>query len=165
LRVLSVDILKIRENFKPTSISSVISKATESVFSQATRKDIEIISSVKESLPPVNGDEGTLVETVINILGNAIKYSRTGGKIKIQVLESENNIEISVADTGIGIAKEDLPFIFNDFYTGKDGQKIEKSTGLGLAIARRIIEAHNGTISAESELGKGTTFTIRLPIS
>jgi signal transduction histidine kinase len=164
LRVLSVDMMKIRENFKPTSISTIISKATESVLPHAARKDVEIISSVKEPLPLVNGDEGTLVETVVNILGNAIKYSRTGNPIKIKAEEIENNIVISVIDTGIGISKEDLPFIFNDFYTGKDGQKIEKSTGLGLAITRRIIEAHNGSVSVESELGKGATFEIRLPV-
>jgi signal transduction histidine kinase len=163
LRVLSVDVAKIRENFKPTSISAIISKATESVLPQATRKDVEIISSVKEPLPLVNGDEGTLVETIVNILGNAVKYSRTGSQIIIKAEEIENDIMISVADTGIGIPKEDLPFIFNDFYTGKDGQKIEKSTGLGLAIARRIIEAHNGSVSVESEFGKGSTFEIRIP--
>ncbi len=163
LRVLSVDVMKIRENFKPTSISTIISKATESVLTHATRKDVEIISSVKEPLPLVNGDEGTLVETVVNILGNAIKYSRTGSQIILKAEEIENNIVISVADTGIGISKEDLPYIFNDFYTGKDGQKIEKSSGLGLAITRRIIEAHYGSVSVESELGKGATFTIRLP--
>ncbi len=103
------------------------------------------------------------METVVNILGNAIKYSRTGSQIVLKAEEIENNIVISVADTGIGISKEDLPFIFNDFYTGKDGQKIEKSTGLGLAITKRIVEAHNGSISVESELGKGSTFTIHLP--
>jgi signal transduction histidine kinase len=163
LRVLSVDVMKIRENFKPTPISTIISKATESVLPTATRKDNEIISSLKEPLPLVNGDEGTLVETVVNILGNAIKYSRTGSQIILKAEEIENNIVISIADAGIGISKEDLPFIFDDFYTGKDGQKIERSTGFGLAIARRIIEAHNGSISVESELGKGTTFAIRLP--
>jgi signal transduction histidine kinase len=104
------------------------------------------------------------VETLVNILGNAIKYSRTGSQILLKAEEIENNIVISVADTGIGISKEDLPFIFNDFYTGKDGQKIEKSTGLGLAISRRIVEAHFGTISVDSELGKGATFIIRLPV-
>jgi len=164
LRVLSVDVLKIRENFKPTPISTIISKATENVLPTATRKDVEIISSVKEPLSLVNGDEGTLVETVVNILGNAIKYSRTGSRIILKAEEIENNIVISVVDTGIGISKEDLPYIFNDFYTGKDGQKIEKSSGLGLAITRRIIEAHNGSVSVESELGKGATFTIRLPV-
>ena len=163
LRVLSVDILKIRETFKPCSISTIISKAKESVIPHATRKDVEIISSVNEPLPLVNGDEGTLVETVVNILGNAIKYSRTGSQIVLKAEEIDKEILISIADTGIGISKDDLPYIFNDFYTGKDGQEIERSAGLGLAITRRIIEAHNGSVSVESDLGKGTTFTIRLP--
>jgi len=163
LRVLSVDVMKIRDNFKPTSISAIITKATQSMLIHATRKDVEIISLVKEPLPLVNGDEGTLVEALVNILGNAIKYSRAKSQIKLYAEEIENVIVISVADTGIGISKEDLPFIFNDFYTGKDGQKIEKSTGLGLAITRRIIEAHNGSVSVESELGVGATFSIRLP--
>jgi signal transduction histidine kinase len=140
-----------------------VSKAIESVLPTANRKDVEIVPSVKEPLPLVNGDEGTLVETVVNILGNAIKYSRTGSKIMVKTEEIENNVAISVTDTGIGISKEDLPFIFNDFYTGKDGQKIEKSSGLGLAITRRIIDAHYGSISVESESGKGSTFTICLP--
>jgi two-component system, sensor histidine kinase and response regulator len=164
LRVLSVDIMKIRENFKPTSIPAVIAKALESVSPHAIRKDVDIIPPSIGSLPLVNGDEGTLVETVVNILGNAVKFSRTGSKIFMRTEVTENKITISIADTGIGISKEDLPFIFNDFYTGKDGQKIEKSTGFGLAIARRIIEAHDGSISVESELGKGTTMSICLPI-
>ena len=164
LRVLSVDVMKIRESFRPTSISTIISKATESAIPHATRKDVEIISSVKEPLPLVNGDEGTLVESVVNILGNAIKYSRIGSQIIIKAEEIEKYIIISIADTGIGVSKEDLPYIFNDFYTSKDGQKIERSSGLGLAITRRIIEAHNGSVSVESELGKGSTFSIRLPV-
>ena len=163
LRVLSVDVMKIRETFRPTSISMIISKAIESVSPTAIRKDVEIISSVKEPIHMVNGDEGTLVETIVNILGNAIKYSRTGSKIILNAEEIENKIVISVTDTGIGISKEDLPYIFNDFYTGKDGQKIEKSSGLGLAITRRIIDAHYGSVSVESELGKGSVFTICLP--
>ncbi len=163
LRVLSVDVMKIRENFKPTSISTVISKATENVQPTAIRKDIEIFSSVKEPLLLFNGDEGTLVETLGNILGNAIKYSRNGSKINLTTEQIEKNISISVTDKGIGISNEDLPYIFNDFFTGKDGQKIEKSTGLGLAITRRIIEAHYGSVSVESEPGKGSTFTICLP--
>jgi signal transduction histidine kinase len=164
LRVLSVDINKIRENFKPTEISSVISKAIESVQPHAMRKDLEIISKISAPLHPVNGDEGTLVETVVNILANAIKYSRQKSEIIVKAEEIEGNIVIAISDTGIGIPQEDLPFIFTDFFTGKDGQKIEKSSGLGLAITRRIVEAHNGSVSVESELGKGSTFTFRLPI-
>jgi two-component system sensor histidine kinase/response regulator len=138
LRVLSVDFNKIQESFKPTSISAVISKAIESVQPQATRKDVEIVSQVQEPLRPVNGDEGTLVEVIVNILGNAIKYSRSGSQINLKTEEAGDELIITVSDTGIGISNEDLPYVFNDFYTGKEGQKVEKSSGLGLAISRRM---------------------------
>jgi signal transduction histidine kinase len=101
---------------------------------------------------------------VVNILGNAVKFSRVGSKIFIKAKEKENDLIISVSDTGIGISPEDLPYIFEDFYTGKTDQVNEKGRGIGLAITRRIIEAHNGSISVESELGKGSTFVIRLPV-
>jgi signal transduction histidine kinase len=164
LRVISVDVRKIQESFKPTSVTSIISKAIESVQSHATRKDIELVSSVNEPLRLVSGDEGTLVEALVNILGNAVKFSRVGSKIFIKAKEKENDLIISVSDTGIGISPEDLPYIFEDFYTGKTGQVNVKGRGIGLAITRRIIEAHNGSISVESELGKGSTFVIRLPV-
>ena len=163
LRVLSVDVSKIQETFKPTSVTSVISKAIESVQPQVVRKDIEIVPSIDEPLKLVNGDEGTLVETLVNILGNAIKYSRSGSQILLKVVESEADILISVIDEGIGISKEDLPYIFNDFYTGEADQTVGKGSGIGLAITRRIVEAHHGVISVESEPGKGSTFVIRLP--
>jgi len=157
LRVISVDVKKLQESFKPTSIPAVISKAVENVQPQAIRKNIEIVPTVQEPLRLVNGDEGTLVEVVGNILGNGIKFSREGSRILIKAEEKENTLIISIADTGIGISKEDLPFIFEDFYTGDTGQVVEKSSGLGLAIAKRIVEAHNGSISVESELGRGST--------
>lgn len=164
LRVISAeDIEKIRDEFKPTSITTVISKSIESVQPHAMRKDIEIVASVDKTLEPVNGDEGTLVEAVVNLLGNAIKFSRLGSEIEVTVEGQEDNILISVTDTGVGISKEDLPLIFNDFYMGKSGHVAEAGSGLGLALTRRIVEAHNGSISVESELGEGSTFTICLP--
>jgi len=163
LRVISSDIGKIQENFKPISVTSTISKAIESVQPHATRKDIEILTSVEEPLGLVHGDEGTLVEALVNIIGNAVKYSRVGSQVLVKVEEKEDNVLISVTDTGVGISKEDLPFIFGDFYVGKSSHMVERGSGLGLAITRRIVEAHNGSISVESELGKGSTFVIRLP--
>ena len=164
LRVISgEDIEKIRDEFMPTSIAAVISKAIESVQPHAMRKDIEIIPAVDKTLDPVNGDEGTLVEAVVNIMGNAIKFSRLGSEIEVAVKGQEDSILISVTDTGVGISKEDLPLIFNDFYMGKSGHVAEAGSGLGLALTRRIVEAHNGSISVESELGEGSTFTICLP--
>ncbi len=164
LRVFSVDMDKIQENFKPTSITSVINKGIESVQHHATRKDIELISTTNGKLNLVHGDELTLVEALVNLIGNAIKYSRVGGQVIIKAEEKEDNVLISVIDTGVGISKEDLPFIFNDFYMGKSSHAAEGGSGLGLAITRRIIEAHNGSISVESDLGKGCTFEIRLPV-
>ncbi|KAA0273124.1 MAG: hypothetical protein DPW18_14905 [Chloroflexi bacterium] len=163
LRVLSVDVNKIRDNFKPTSIASVLTKAIETVQPHAKRKDIELISSIREPLGDVNGDEGTLVEVVVNILGNAIKYSRAGGEVVLRAEKTAGELQIAVADHGVGIAREDLPHIFNDFYTGKADRAGEASSGIGLAIARRIIEAHDGSITVESELGRGSTFVIHLP--
>jgi two-component system sensor histidine kinase/response regulator len=164
LRVISADIGKIRESFKPVPMTDLISKAIESVQPQATRKDIEILASIKEPLAPVNGDEVTLTEALVNIIGNAVKYSRDGSQILVKAEQEEDNLAISVTDTGVGISKEDLPHIFEDFYVGKSGVG-GKSSGLGLALTRRIIETHNGSISVESQLGKGSTFVIHLPAS
>ncbi|MEN8171912.1 MAG: response regulator [Chloroflexota bacterium] len=163
LRVISVDISKIRDDFNPTSIETVIMKSVDSVETHAVRKDIEIKVEPSPPLSPVSGNEGTLVEALTNILNNAVKYSRVGGKITIAAIEAKNNINITVKDNGVGIAEEDLPHIFDDFYSGKARPEGERSSGVGLAITKRIIEAHDGTISVESTLGKGSAFSTRLP--
>lgn len=164
LRVITVDVNKLKENFKEISIESVVSKAVENVNPQAIRSDVKIISTISSTTALIIGDEGTLVEAVGNLLGNAIKFSRPGGKINLTSEELNDQLAISISDNGIGISKEDLPYIFEDFFTGKSGEKVEKSSGLGLAITRRIIEAHNGSITVSSELGIGSTFKIILPI-
>lgn len=163
LRVLSVDISKIEENFAPTSVATVVSKAIESAEPHAVRKDIELHESVAEPMPSVHGDEGTLVEALVNILSNAIRYSHPGSQVLVKVEEKEEDVLISVTDTGVGISKEDLPFIFDDFFRAKSGQAVATGSGIGLAITRRIVEAHHGSVAVESELGKGSTFVIRLP--
>jgi signal transduction histidine kinase len=163
LRAISVDLESIKENFEPTSIPSVISKAIDSVQPHAIRKDINIYTSLQDSLPLVNGDEGTLVEAVVNIVGNAVKYSPMGCRIDVNVNTKAQQIAITIMDNGIGIPDEDLPFIFEDFYTSRSNRKIEKGSGVGLALTRRIAEAHGGTISVDSELGKGSTFEMCIP--
>ncbi len=163
LRVLSVDVRKIQETFRPTAVSIVIAKAMESMQPHAARKDIELVSSLPASPGLVNGDEGTLVEVLVNLLGNAIKYSRVGGRVAVKAETAGDDLLLSVTDTGVGIAKEDLPHVFDDFYRGQAGQASDQSSGLGLGIARRIVEAHDGSITVESELGAGTIFVIRLP--
>jgi two-component system sensor histidine kinase/response regulator len=163
LRVMSIDIGKISENFSPISIPLVILKSIEINEPQAIRKDIQIVTSIDESMEPVEGEEVSFQEALVNLIGNAIKYSFPGSKISIKAKQVEDNIIITISDTGVGIPKEELPYLFVDFYRGKSGKEIEDSHGLGLTISRRIIEAHKGTISVESEQGKGTTFSIMVP--
>ena len=86
-----------------------------------------------------------------------------GSKVSIAAREQDGHIVISVSDTGVGIPKDDLPFVFDGFYRAETGRATESGYGLGLAICRRIIETHEGSISAESEMGKGSTFVIKLP--
>jgi two-component system, sensor histidine kinase and response regulator len=164
LRVISADIGKIKENFGPIPMRDVASKAVESVQPEAARKDIEILTSIEEPLGVVDGDEVTLTEALVNVIGNAVKYSRDSSQIRVKAERREGQVVVSVADSGVGISKEDLLHIFEDFYVGKTDLTV-KSSGLGLALTRRIIETHNGSISVESEVGRGSTFTIQLPLA
>lgn len=163
LRAITVDINTIKDNFKPASLQVIISKAVESVEPHAVRKDISIASMIADDVPMIYGDEGTLVEAIVNIVGNAIKYSPSGSHVDITATYIDQRIVIRIQDNGIGISKEDLPFIFEDFYTSSDENKSERGSGVGLALTRRILEAHDGTITVASELGQGSTFEMSLP--
>jgi signal transduction histidine kinase len=164
LRAISVDISTIRDNFEPTSIIGSISKAIESVQQHAVRKDISIETSLPEHLSPVDGNEVTLTEALVNIIGNSVKYTQMGGHITIDARDDENNILIEIKDNGVGISADDLPYIFEAFYFGKTKPGDEKRSGVGLAITKRIIEAHDGSITVDSEPGKGSTFVIQIPV-
>lgn len=163
LRAFSADLGKIREQFRPTSIPTVIAKAAESVEPYARRKEIEIVTSVQEPLGPVWGDEGTLVEALTNLVGNAVKYSFAGSRVQVDASEQGGRVVISVRDEGVGIPLDELPYIFGDFYRGKAGKADQTGAGLGLAITRQIVRAHDGTITVESSPGQGSTFVVTLP--
>jgi signal transduction histidine kinase len=164
LRVISVDINKLKENFKQVSIADPIANAIESITPLADRKDIKVTLSVGENLHPVTGDSLSLSEVFVNIIGNSIKYSPGGSKVTVKAQEKGNNILISIKDDGIGIPPDDLPHIFEGFYRGKSSQETS-GHGIGLAVAHQIVEAHDGSIVVESEKGKGTTFIVSLPIA
>jgi two-component system, sensor histidine kinase and response regulator len=163
LRVLMVDVSKIRESFAPTDVAVVVAKAIESATPHATRKDITLRSDVAPTVGLVMGDEGTLAESVVNVLGNAVKYSHPSSEVLVRAARTGATVEIAVVDSGVGIAAEDLPHVFGDFFRAASGRDVAEGSGLGLSITRRIVEAHDGTITVESDVGKGSTFTIRLP--
>ena len=110
-------------------------------------------------------DEDRINEVLGNLLSNAFKFTPRGGTVTLDVAGEGEQVRIAVCDTGVGIEPDQLPKIFEKFFQADNqAQAATKGTGLGLAIAREIVEAHGGTISAESELGKGTTFTVTLPM-
>jgi signal transduction histidine kinase len=164
LRGISVDMASIKENFEPVSVTACIEKAIESTTPEAVRKDVGIADAVHEPIRLVLGDEVSLTEALVNILGNAIKYSHVGTQIAVSTEEKDGRIVTSVTDSGVGIAEEDLPMIFDGFYRAESGKAAAGGVGLGLAITRRIIEAHDGSIAVHSELGKGSTFVLSLPV-
>jgi signal transduction histidine kinase len=163
LRVLMVDVDKIKETFAQTDVSVVVRKAVENVAPHAARLDIALQVHVAEGIVPVLGDEGTLVEALANVIGNAVKYSRPGGQVAVDVGTSTEGVAIAVIDHGIGISQEDIQHVFDDFFRARSGQDAASGSGLGLAITRRIVEAHGGRITVESRPGAGSTFTIHLP--
>ena len=165
LRVYSVDISKIKDNFTTISAEAIITKAIESIEPHAVRKDITIVPTMEANLSTFEGDEVSLVETLVNILANAVKYSHPNSQILVNAREIDGNVEISISDSGVGIQPEDLPYVLSDFFRGKVDQTSEDSHGIGLTISKRIVEAHNGSISVASKPAKGTTFTIRIPCS
>lgn len=165
LRILSVDIQKLKETFQPISLEVVVAKAIETVQPHATRKAIEIQSSLGQSLPCIQGNEGSLVEVLVNLLGNALKYSFPNGRISVQARTQGSEVLVAVTDTGVGILREDLPLLFQDFARGQTQPDGAAGCGLGLAISRRIVEVHGGAIGVESEPGRGSTFTVRLPVA
>jgi signal transduction histidine kinase len=163
LRVVSVDVTDIEESFTAVDVATVVEKAVESVEPQAVRKDVTLRWSVADDAGQVLGDEVTLVEGVVNILGNAVRYSHMGSEVVVLGVRDGGDVVITVTDQGVGIDAEDLPFVFEDFFRGTSGKAKAKGSGIGLGITRRIMEAHHGTIDVESELGEGSTFRMRLP--
>lgn len=164
LRFVSVDIHQLQEKFAQVSVEKEIATALENIGPYAVRKDIEIITTISKQLQPVTGDGLSLSEAIGNLIGNAIKYSNDGSKVLVMAKEIENEIVITIKDEGIGISKEDIPHIFEGFFRGQSGQAMAGGHGIGLAVTRQIIEAHQGSISVESEPGSGTTFSVHLPI-
>jgi signal transduction histidine kinase len=164
LRVIRVDINQLREGFKPLSVAEPVNAAVENLATLAARKGIQVHFEPGD-LPQINGDGVSLTEVFINIISNSLKYSPDFSTVTITATEEEKKVKVSVRDEGIGISSEDLPHIFDGFYRGKSGQEAAAGHGIGLAVTRQIVEAHDGTVSVESTPGKGTTFTVSLPIS
>ena len=131
---------------------------------RASRRGIAVNLTVDDHLDTWVGDERKIRQVVLNLLSNAIKFTPEGGRIDVKATRENGEMVIAVSDTGIGIKPEDQERIFEEFQqAGSDYTKKAEGTGLGLALSRRFVELHGGTIAVESAEGKGSTFTFRIP--
>ena len=141
-----------------------IDNARTFVRERATKHGINLDVTVDERLGDFVGDERKIKQVLLNLLSNAVKFTPEGGRIGIKARQADGSVEISVSDTGIGIAPEDQPKIFEEFrQVGADYAHKVEGTGLGLTLAKKFVELHGGKIWVESEVGKGSTFSFTLP--
>jgi signal transduction histidine kinase len=144
------------------SLMALVKEACTLFQPQAEAKGVRLECSVAEDLPPVAGDRHRVLQVLQNLVGNALKFVPPGGAITVSAEWQDDVIRVNVADTGAGIADEDLTKVFDRFWRAdrRDGGGV----GLGLAVAKGIVEAHGGRIGARSQLGAGSTFYFTLPV-
>lgn len=152
-------------NPRPTPVSDLLASAVGALEPQFAGSGVALEVDLSKPLPPVRVDEDRMGQVLMNVIGNALRYTPEGGRVRVRGAQQGRTVVIEVEDTGIGIAPEHLPHLFERFYRA-DGSRSRAAggTGIGLTIAKGLVELQGGTITARSEgLGKGSTFTIRLP--
>ena len=164
-----LDLSKIEQQGFKLNMGTVDMKPLEDIHmvldNKAGEKEISLQVNVLKRASVI-GDPSRLKQIFINLINNAIVYTPAGGVVSVELAEDKYNAYIKVSDTGIGISKEEIPRIFERFYrVDKARSRNTGGTGLGLSIVKHLVEAHQGTITVDSEVGEGTTFTVVLPKS
>jgi two-component system phosphate regulon sensor histidine kinase PhoR len=145
-------------------LAEILQRTIELMRLSAEEKGVSITCEIAEGLPMFSGDRGGMEAVFVNLISNAIKYTPRGGKVDVSLNKEDKEIQLTVADTGIGISSNDIDRIFEKFYRIKtERTKSIAGSGLGLSIVKGIVDAHGGGVHVKSEEGKGTTFTVILP--
>ncbi len=152
---------------KPLDLRKTLDRLVEFMTPTARESSVSLEwHSPAGPLSDVLGDEESLEQVFMNLISNAINFNKPQGRVRIDLRDEPDSVVVEVRDTGIGIAKEHLPFIFDQFFqVSRSEDKARKGSGLGLSIAKKIVDAHRGRIDVASEAGCGTSFTVRLPKS
>lgn len=162
---MEAGILKI--NSRPLDPSALVAGSLQRLTPSSEAQKIKIQAEVPSNLPYVMGDLDHLQQVLLNLLGNAVKFSSSGGEVIVRVepAEDQTGLVFSVSDNGPGIPEEQQPFVFRKYYRVSGVQDLIDGTGLGLSISKQIIEAHGGRIWLESRPGHGSTFGFTLPLA
>jgi signal transduction histidine kinase len=145
---------------EPTDVSGLANEVIASFRGQAQSGGVHLVMNAAPDLPLIEIDPVRIRQVLTNLIANALRYTSSGGEIHVQCQFRDEEIEVTVSDTGRGIAPQDLPHIFERYTKSSDS----RGSGLGLAIAKDLVEAHGGKISAQSEVNQGTTITFTLPV-
>jgi signal transduction histidine kinase len=144
----------------PTALDNALMLVRE----RAQRRSLTLRKDVDAEIGQIQGDERKIRQVVLNLLSNAIKFTPEGGRIQLAAVPRDGLVEVSVSDTGVGIAPEDQEKVFEEFSQVGTADKKVEGTGLGLTLCRKFVELHGGKISVKSQLGAGSTFTFTIPV-
>jgi len=147
---------------EPVKINQLVDEVANQLSHQADRQKLSIVRELAADLPSIHADKDRVRQVIANLVHNAIKFTPAGGRITVTTRALKDSVVVDITDTGIGIPNEDLPRVFERFYKG-DKARTGEGTGMGLAIAKHVVEAHGGSIWVQSEEGKGSTFSFSLP--
>ena len=150
--------------FVPLNLNSLIRELEAEFYTPVREKALTLTLNLDNDICTIQGDKQRLHQAFTHFVENAVRYTPAQGTIEVQTYMQANYVVTAIRDTGIGISETDLPHIFERFYRA-DKARTSRGVGLGLSIARKIIESHQGTIEVESELGKGSTFRVLLPVN
>lgn len=158
------DLGEIKMESRPVRLDQLFDDLKRQAEVLGHEQAVQIVTGMIEPAT-VAGDDMRLRELLLNLLDNAVKYSPPGGRVEMSVLKHEGTARVSISDQGIGMSREEQAHIFDRFYrTDTARAHTKKGTGLGLAICKWIVDAHHGTMDVQSEPGKGSTFTVILPL-
>jgi signal transduction histidine kinase len=147
----------------PFSLPDALESGVVMVRERATKDGVQVTIAESSGVNVVDGDERRVRQVIFNLLSNAVKFTPAGGSVDVRTAQVNGEVRVSVADTGPGIAREDLDRIFEEFQQTEAGLEQREGTGLGLALSKRLVELHGGQIWVESEIGEGSTFVFTLP--
>lgn len=166
LSVSSMELGSLSLNKQVTELGRMLNEVLAKIKPQVEEKSLTFDVAFPEKLPEPEIDKDKIAAVLVNLLGNAVKYTPAGGRVVFRVHVTDQQIEASIEDTGVGIAADELPKVFEKFFRSPDPRVQEQTgTGLGLALANEVIRLHGGRIEVESEINKGSTFTVILPLT